>query len=90
MADPADPNGILDASHVPIVGQPAVVKAWFPTVVAVCNCSSAPEPLLLVGVTPFECPKCKRKFLIGGIEYRIGKDPKIQLGMVTGSTLTPQ
>jgi len=79
-----------DFTNLPIVGQPASVKNWFPTVMAVCHCSSAPEPLLLVGVTPIACPKCHRQFLIGGIDYQLGKDPKIRLGMVTGQTLAPQ
>jgi hypothetical protein len=63
------------------------VKAWCPIVTAVCNCSSAPEALLIVAALPTECPKCGKKFLIGAIEYTVGKDPKIQLGLVTGTSV---
>ena len=48
---------------VPIIGQPFVMKGWFPTVHIVCACE-AKEPVLLVGDAVGVCPACHRGFVI--------------------------
>jgi hypothetical protein len=49
------------APPVPIVGQLFTVKAWFSTVLLVCNCD-AQAPLLLVGPSVTPCPSCGRGY----------------------------
>ena len=67
---------------IPIVGQPFTLKGWFPTVVIVCNCGEAHEPILLVGEGPQACPACKRTFVIAHVTHQHGQPPQIGIGIV--------
>jgi hypothetical protein len=63
--------------NIPIVGQPFLIKGWYPTVLLVCNCE-AREALMLPRGAAVQCPGCKRLYTIqqilapAGVQFGIG------------------
>lgn len=62
---------------IPILGQPFVIKGWFPTVLLGCNCG-AHEAVMVPRGGASQCPACKRVFSIqqmvitGQVQFGIG------------------
>ena len=68
-----NPFKLMTPAVVPLVGQPFMVKGWFPTVQIVCACD-AHEPVLCVGVAPSACPACGRVFQVQDIVFHAKTD----------------
>lgn len=64
---------------VTIIGQPFTIKAWFPTVMLVCNCEGK-EPVMVPRGGGAPCPSCRKIYSIqqvqfteaGGVQFGIG------------------
>ena len=63
-----DTKPLNAAPAIPILGQPIAVKAFFPTVLGVCNCE-AQAPILLVATAVVDCPACGRRFQVQGVQF---------------------
>lgn len=82
----SDPIQFPGAGHVPILGQPARLLAFQPTVLLQCNCDGK-HPLLAIGLgAVVACPGCKRRFTLKGFAWSQETGLQAQLGLV----MTPE
>lgn len=77
------PAAPMAGPGVPILGQPFVLKGWFPTIQLVCNCG-AHEPVLIVGGpgSAGHCPACKKAFVYQGLQMDpVTQQLQLNIGM---------
>jgi hypothetical protein len=74
----ADPLA-FPSPAVPILGQPAKLKAHYPTAVIECQCPALTTLVIVTAGAVVTCPACNRKFTIA-------KYGGVVLGLVSGAT----
>lgn len=73
------------AAHIPIVGVPFVLEAWFVQILITCKCAT-PKPVLIVGQPGSAvglCPSCRKgdQLQTIGIHPTTGQ-PHFQIAMI--------
>jgi hypothetical protein len=78
-------------SALPIVGQPFTLKDWFLQLLVTCNCSSRPEPLLIIGQVgaTSTCSACGRHFVLQAIVPDAAGQLQLSIGMSAPSQGEP-
>ncbi len=69
------------ANAVPLVGQPFALKGFFPTAVIQCNCEPNGEIITLVANGATGCPRCKKVYTIGLVNWRQDQPQAAQIGI---------
>lgn len=74
----------LNDPNIPIVGKPANVILWYPTVIVHCHCN--PQSVTLLVMTgfgnPARCGNCNRLYQIVDAPGRVCHDMKVQLQLI--------
>ncbi len=66
---------------VPLVGQPFALRGFFPTAVIQCNCEPNGEIITLVANGHGACPRCRKVFTIGLVQWRQDQPQATQVGI---------
>lgn len=76
-------NGTIGfpGARVPIVGQPFDVTGLLVTALLVCKCSGA-VPLMVASNGPTQCPKCRKAYVVNGVQWKQGQPPNIQIAIL--------
>lgn len=67
---------------LPIIGQPFTIKAWFPTVMLVCNCEGK-EPVMVPRGGAAPCPACKKLYSIQQVAMTPDGNVNFGIGVMT-------
>lgn len=67
---------------IPIVGQPFTIKAWFPTVMLVCNCEGK-QPVMIPRGAAAQCPSCKKLYTIQQLAFTPEGNVNFGIGVMT-------
>ncbi len=73
---------VFPGARVPIVGQPFDLVGFLVTGLVVCKCEGGAVPLLVTQNAPTQCPKCRKAYVVQGLQWKQGQPPGMQVAII--------